>query len=258
MFTKDDLKLQLQKMGLKSTDTVLIHTSYKAVGEVEGGPEGFLDALCAYFEDGMFIVPTHTWANVNRENPVYNVSKTVPCIGLIPRTAAFRPDGIRSLHPTHSIWVHGKDAADFIANEEKAETPAPVGFAWWKLAEVGAKILMIGTKLTSNTFIHAIDEVMDMPNRITPNPWEVTIIDQQGKALSHPFHHHCGHPSNYFGNFEVPFAETGVQTYGTLGDAAVRVIDARKCMDLVCKIYQRADVDPCSDDMVFPEAWWRD
>ena len=40
MYTKEELKRQMAEMGLKSTDTVLIHISLKAVGETENGADG--------------------------------------------------------------------------------------------------------------------------------------------------------------------------------------------------------------------------
>ena len=111
IYSKEMLKEQIKAMGILPSDTVLIHTSMRAVGEVEGGADGLIDAFQDYLQDGLFLVPTHTWANVNRDNPQYDVRSAVPCIGTLPRVAAFRPDGIRSLHPTHSIWATGKNAA---------------------------------------------------------------------------------------------------------------------------------------------------
>ena len=84
MYTKEQLKAQLAQMGIKPSDNVLIHTSFKAVGPVEGGPEAFIDAFCEYLTDGMFIVPTHTWSNVSRKQPVYDVKTSVPCTPPIP------------------------------------------------------------------------------------------------------------------------------------------------------------------------------
>ena len=135
MFTKEELKEQMAQMGLVSTDTVVIHTSMKAIGDVEGGPDGLIDAFCAYLCDGLFVVPTHTWDEVTQEKPCYDVRTTVPNIGLIPRTAAFRKDGVRSLHPTHSVWAYGKEAAAFVENEENATSPTPEGFCWDRLAD---------------------------------------------------------------------------------------------------------------------------
>ena len=158
MYTKEELKRQMAEMGLKSTDTVLIHISLKAVGETENGADGIIDAFCEYLSDGLFLVPTHTWDNVNAKNPVYDVRTAVPCIGTLPKIAAKRPDGVRSLHPTHSIWACGKGAAEYVKCEACAPTPATPGGAWHRLAEVGAKILLIGVGNEKNTFIHSIEE----------------------------------------------------------------------------------------------------
>ena len=257
MYTKEQLKAQLAQMGIKPSDNVLIHTSFKAVGPVEGGPEAFIDAFCEYLTEGLFLVPTHTWSNVTRKQPVYDVKTTVPCIGLIPRTAAFRPDGVRSLHPTHSVWVHGKGAEEFIAGEELAESPAPVGFCWNRLAEIGTKILLIGVTNTNNTFIHAVDEIADLPDRLALEPWEVTVIDGNGNRITHPFRNHGRTGSDNFCNFEEPLVGLGAQTFGTLGDAQVRVVDAVKCRDVILSIYAKTDEHLCLVRRPIPEELWK-
>ena len=257
MFTKEELKRQMAAMGLKSTDTILIHTSFKAVGDVENGPDGFLDAFCEYLSDGLFLVPTHTWSNVTREQPVYRVDQTIPCIGLIPRTAAFRKDGIRSLHPTHSIWAHGKNAAEFVAGEELAETPAPVGFCWSRLADLGAKILLIGVDNHNNTFIHSIDERAGLDDRLADTPWDVTVIDWDGNRITHPFRNHGRTGSDNFVNFETPLVALGAQTFGRLGNAAVRIVDAKRCQDVILKICSRTSEHLCLTRREIPEALWK-
>ena len=73
MYNKEELKRQMAEMGLKSTDTVLIHISLKAVGETENGADGIIDAFCEYLSDGLFLVPTHTLDSVNAKNPVFDV-----------------------------------------------------------------------------------------------------------------------------------------------------------------------------------------
>ena len=37
MYTKEDLKKCMADMGLKPTDALMVHSSMKAVGEVDGG-----------------------------------------------------------------------------------------------------------------------------------------------------------------------------------------------------------------------------
>lgn len=261
MLSKDELKRQLAQMGIRPDDTVLIHTSLKAVGPVEGGADGFIDAFCEYLENGLFLVPTHTWANVNKDNPFYDVSSTVPCIGTVPKIAAFRRDGIRSLHPTHSIWAHGKDAAEYIRGEKNAQSPGPVGFCWDRLADVGAKILLIGVGHDRNTFIHSIDERAALPDRIGSEPYQVTIIDYDGNRLARPMHPHlCSKTSDvsqFYVNFEEPLIRLGAQSMGRLGNAEVRIVDATLCRDIIMRIYSRAREDIFLEFRTIPEELYK-
>lgn len=261
MFTKDQLKSQLQQMGLRSSDTVLIHTSYKAVGDVEGGIDAFLNAFCEYLSDGLFIVPTHTWADVTAAKPIYDVNRSLPCIGAVPCVAAFRKDGVRSLHPTHSVWAHGNAAAAFVRGEENAGSPAPVGFVWDRLADCGAKILLIGVTHNRNTFIHSVDERAALPDRLSPEPWPVTIIDADGNRLQRTMRNHrCSRTddvSRFYVNFDKPLTETGAQTFGKLGNADVRIVDAAACRELVLRVYSRAKEDIFTDFCEFPPELYR-
>lgn len=261
MYTKEQLMEQIRAMGIQKNDTVLIHTSMKAIGAVENGPDGVIDAFCEYLNDGLFIVPTHTWAVVGKTQPVYDVNKTVPNIGLIPRTAAFRKDGIRSLHPTHSVWAHGAGAEEYVKGEERITSPGAVGGAWERLAQVGAKILLIGVGNNRNTFIHAVDEWADIPDRLSKEPYDVTIIDYEGKEITRPcIGHSCSRSSDVsrqFVNFEKAFVELGAETFGKLGHAEVRIIDAVKCRDIVAKIYANSDRDSCIRYMEIPDCWYR-
>lgn len=259
MFNKDKIKEQLHGLGIKRDDTVIIHTSFKAVGEIDGGPEEFINAFCEYLSDGLFLVPAQTWANVTRESPVYDPQKSEPCIGLIPRTAYKRQDGIRSLHPTHSMWACGKGAKEFIAGEEHAQTPARVGGAWWKLGEVGAKILLIGVDHGRNTYIHAVDEIADLNDRLADEPWDVTVIDHNEKKITHPFRPHDASRTGSlnFNNFEKAFIYHGAQTDGYIGNAYTRVADAAKCRDVLLRIYSKTDKNLCLVRQDIPEELWK-
>ena len=260
MHTKEQLKEQLRAMGIRPDDTVMIHISLRAVGPVENGADGVIDAFKECLPEGLFLVPTHSWANVNRENPVYDVRSTPACIGVLPQVAAFRPDGIRSLHPTHSIWACGKGAAEFVAGEENCPTPGMPGFAWERLRHVGTKILLIGVGHERNTFIHAVEEVADVPDRIS-QPFDVTVIDYDGNSHTHPYsNHYCSrhpHVSEQFPNFDKAFDYHGVQKIGKLGNADVKIVDAAKCAEVVLKIWSRATEDLCIRMMDLPEELYK-
>lgn len=248
-------------MGILPTDTVLIHTSMRAIGQVEGGPEGVLDAFCEYLTEGLLLVPTHTWDDVTPDNPYYDVRTAVPNIGLIPRTAAFRKDGFRSLHPTHSMWACGADAEEFVKGEENALSPTPAGYCWDKVADRNGKILLIGVENDKNTFIHSIEERLQLPDRISSKVYDITIVDRQGREYTHPFYQqYCSKTEDislFFGIFEKPMVEMGVQNFGKFGDAVVRIVDAMGCRELLTTIYQRAKEDIFAQHIELPESLYK-
>ena len=260
MYRKEDLMAQIRAMGIVPTDTVLIHTSMRAIGQVEGGADTVIDAFREVLTQGLFLVPTHTWADVNAQQPVYDVRTTVPCIGALPRAAAFRPYGIRSLHPTHSLWASGVGAEDFLRGEENAPTPGTPGFAWDRLAERNAKILLLGVGHDKNTFIHSVEEVADIPDRLLPEPFEVTIRDREGREYRHLYAgHFCSRSSDVsrqFVNFEPALIRLGAQKTGKLGNATVRIVDARRCREILLTIFSRTEQDLCIEHMDIPESFY--
>lgn len=93
MYTKEDLKEYLKAMGLTGKETILVHSSMKSIGEVEGRADTVLDALIEYFKDGLLLLPTHTWKNINEDNPVYDPAVTPSCVGILTNLFLKRDGG---------------------------------------------------------------------------------------------------------------------------------------------------------------------
>ena len=56
MYTKDDLMRGLKEMNIDPRGTLLVHSSMKAIGPVEGGADTVLDALSEYMRDGLLVL----------------------------------------------------------------------------------------------------------------------------------------------------------------------------------------------------------
>ena len=84
MHTKESLMLDLARLGIDPRGTLFVHSSYKSIGDVEGRADTVLDALMEYMKDGLLALPTHTWNNVNLQNPVMDVLYTPVCVGILP------------------------------------------------------------------------------------------------------------------------------------------------------------------------------
>lgn len=262
MLTKHDVFKLLESFGIRRDDVVTMHSSLREVGPIEGGADGLLDALTEYLYDGLLLIPTHTWAVVNAANPHFDVRETVPNIGTLSRVAAFRKDAVRSLHPTHSMAVFGKNAREYIQGEEKSCTPAPVGGALSRLYELNGKVLLVGVGHERNTYLHSIDERLDIPNRIAEHGFPVTITDWDGNTHHNPdFHPHYTsgiriNLSEYYRNYKHALDMTGAVQYGWMGNALTYCCDCRKMTDTVLRILQRADHDVCNAIQEIPEEWY--
>ncbi|MBQ7916950.1 MAG: AAC(3) family N-acetyltransferase [Firmicutes bacterium] len=258
MITKKQLQEDLERMGIRSTDTVAIHTSLRAAGPIEGGAESFIEAFTDYLSDGLLVVPTHTWKTVNQENPVFDVRSSEPCVGIVPTIAAFHPKAVRSMHATHSVAVFGKRAAEYAANDNGVITPTPAEGCFGRLYDEKAKILLIGVGQERNTFIHAVEEIVDVPQRLT-EPFEVTLIHKDGHEEKRMIHKHynpiCAHISENFVKFDPFFAECGAVTQTKLGNAAVKLCDAVKVQEEVIRLWNLADWDLTVDLTPLPKSW---
>ncbi len=230
-YTKKILTEQLERMGCKSTDTILIHSSMKAIGQVEGGAEAVLDVWQDYFAEGLLLLPTHTWANVNAEHPIYHPLQSDSCVGLLTNLFRKRPGVVRSLHPTHSMAAYGKCAAEYVSGEEECNTPCTPGGCYDRLRQVNGKILLVGVGHERNTFIHSVEEVLNIPNRLADKPMELYIESMDGGRRKVYMRKHYNatqpHISEDFVKLNQAFLDCGVVKETAFGDAACLLCDAK-------------------------------
>lgn len=230
IYTKQDLKQQLREAGLQNTDTVLIHSSMKAIGGVDGGADTVLDAWMEYFDQGLLLLPTHTWAQMSEEHPVYDPALEESCVGMLTDLFRQRPGVVRSLHPTHSVAAYGRDAASYVAGEENCNTPCTPGGCYDRLRQVKGKILLVGVGHERNTFIHSVEEVLNVPNRLTDKPilFRVVMPDGSRKPVYMRKHYNAMQPhiSEDFVKLEQAFYDTGAAKRVKFGDADCILCDA--------------------------------
>ena len=223
MHTKESLKKQLTAMGLTGEETILIHSSMKAIGETQKGAETVLDALMEFFEKGLLLLPTHTWKTINAENPVFDVDNEPACVGILPNLFLKRHGVVRSLHPTHSMAGFGKDAESYLAGEEMHNTPCTPGGCYDRLKDIGGKILLVGVGHERNTYIHSVEEVLNVPNRLSDMPVLMKIVQHGKKPVSVYMRKHYNsqqpHISEDFVKLNRAFDECGAAVHTVFGSA---------------------------------------
>lgn len=234
MYTKCDFINQLDRAGINRTGTVLMHSSMKSIGEVEGGADTVLDALSDYMREGLLVLPTHTWSSVNAENPRFYVESSPTCVGILPELFRKRTGVFRSYHPTHSVAALGSEAALFVDGDERFDTPCHRESAWGKLLDRKATILLVGVDLRRNTFIHGIEEWVDIPGRLTDTHERLYTVLQDGTEIAVPSRRHHGLSwSEHFWKVEDILEKQGAIYKRQLGDADMWVCDAMKTTEII-------------------------
>ncbi|MEK4438847.1 AAC(3) family N-acetyltransferase [Paenibacillus sp. FSL K6-2862] len=249
MHTQQSLFEQLHQLGIDGRSTLLVHSSMKSMGEVEGGADTVLDVFTDYMKDGLLVLPTHTWSTINASNPMFHVESSPCCVGILPELFRKRPGVVRSWHPTHSVAAIGKDAVAFTKDDHLYDTPCARGSAWGKLLDRKATILLVGVDLKRNTFIHGVEEWVDIPGRLTDEHEQLYTVLPDGTEISVPSRRHCGLSwSEHFWKVDEVLQRKGAMRIGRLGGAIVRVCDAAMVEAVITEML-RANPDLFSDNL---------
>lgn len=255
MHTKRTLTENLYSIGINPQGTLLVHSSTKAIGEVDGGAETVLNACMDYLRDGLLVFPTHTWHANNNKNHIYNPATEPSCIGLLTNLFRRRKGVLRSLHPTHSVAALGKDADEFIAGEELRHTPCSRDGVYGRLYDRRAQVLFLGCTLKSNTIIHGVEEWNQVPGRLSKEPVHYQIALSAGAVIDCAMHRHDwagGDISLHYAKLREPLLRSGIAVTGLIGDAHSILCEVRPMCDFVSTLLQKdREVFADADAIVF-------
>lgn len=261
VYTKQDLMNYLHEMGLKPTDAVMIHSSMKSIGAVEGGADTVLDALMEYFAPGLLMMPTHTWAQMNPDYNVFDPKTEPACVGILPNLFMKRPGVVRSLHPTHSIAAYGPSAQAYIAAEIDVTTPCAPEGCWGRLRSIGAKVLLVGVTHARNTYIHAVEECLDVPERLAEKPADFVVLMPDGTRRQVVQYRHYNvlepHVSEHFVKLHDGYLETGAAVKVRLGDAQCLLCDCDGLYRTTERVLAH-EINCFLDRDRIPPEWWRE
>ena len=258
MHSKQSLLEQIKVLGIKPQDTLLIHSSMKAIGEVDGGADTVLDAFSEYLAPGLLVLPTHTWRQINAEYNVFDVVNEPSCVGILTNLFRQRPGVVRSWHPTHSVAALGADALEFISGEENMDSPCPRNGCWGKLYDRRAKILFLGANINRNTIIHGVEEWANIPNRVSSWYQDLKIRTPDGRMIHRPMRRHespIPDVSKNYGKLEAPLFAKNIATRGRIGDAESILVEVVPMVDLTMEFLRR-NPDLFLDNEPIPQEWY--
>jgi len=152
MYTYDDLLAGFQKIELTASKVIMVHSSYKSLGGVQGGAETVIDALLDFVgPQGTVLMPTFNFESWT-QNHYFDIQETPSRMGIITELARLRPDARRTPHPLYSFAALGQRKKEFAACDDvEAYGPDSV-FALFH--ELNGTIVSIGLHWNSTFSMH--------------------------------------------------------------------------------------------------------
>ena len=253
-YSKKQIREQLDLLGIPRGAVVIVHTSLRCVGKVEGDAEGLFDLLLEYIisKEGVLCVPTHTWDKASDGAISLDMTGYDCCLGAFSKIALSK-GGKRTENPTHSMVLFGDpEKVEALANLERSiNFPTAKKGAYAALVN-GGYVLLVGVDQSKNTFLHAADEILGTVNRHEKERYNVGIKYPTGEVKMrewHMFDESRGDVSHLFPKLETAFRYHGCIKDGFIGNAPTELCSAEGMLEVLRLIYERAGkYDPLSDD----------
>jgi aminoglycoside 3-N-acetyltransferase len=230
--TIGQIEQQLKALGVREGGVLLVHTSFRAVAPVEGGPLGLIAALeRALGPQGTLVMPTMTDGESvfdPRSTPTVNM-------GITAETFWRQASVVRSTHPGGSFAARGR-LANFICAPQALSPPhgpdSPVG----RVHALDGQVLLLGVTHSEDTTLHLAEAIAHVPYSVS----HPTVIDEAGAAKT-VMVAETDHCCRGFRITDQWLRARGAQREGKVGNA-----DARLCrsVDLVAVAVEHLAADP--------------
>ena len=244
--TVKDLVAAFREVGLDPGDSFIVHSSFRNLGGVEGGPEAVIDAMLeAIGPAGNLMLPTFNYTG-NIARPYFDPAAT-PCLtGIIPELGRKRPDAVRSIQPTHSVAVIGPDAVE-LTKDHMAFRSVGVGSPVDRLAKMAGKVLLLGVANTSSTMVHVGEEYAGVPKvSWYDKPTFADVLMPDGSIVSHEIDTSTSCSSG-FDAVEFPLRRHGEIRDGRIGGARLKLMLGQDVISRVCEmIAEKPDILLCT------------
>ena len=248
---KGEIIQKLKEVGLKSGDTVMVHTSLGKMGYVCGGAQAVIEALMEVVGDsGTIMMPTQSWKNLDPETgvhweadqkdwqlirdnwPAYDKNLTpTNTMGAVAEMFRQVPGSVRSDHPARSVCAWGR-YAEYLTKDHDLSNIFGDGSPIGRLYELDGKVLLIGTGYDKNTSLHLADVRAEYPGKHTCV--EHSVVSEAGKRVWKAYETLFvdGNDFEKIGeDFEKAYAVPGVR----IGNALVRLMYQRELVDFAVK-----------------------
>ena len=224
---------QLGGLGVAHGGVLQVHTSFRAVRPVVGGPDGLVDALLmALGPVGTLVMPSWTGDDDHLFDPA-----TTPAdkdLGVVAESFRRRPDVLRGDHPF--AWAASGPKAASIVSAAMTLPPHRADSAVGRVHDLDGQVLLLGVGHDANTSLHLAELIADVPYRLLHH---ITVL-KDGVATRIDY----GENDSCCARFALAddwLRQKGLQQEGPVGQATARLFRSR---DVVALASARLARDP--------------
>jgi aminoglycoside 3-N-acetyltransferase len=245
--TRASLRRDVEALGIREGNAVMIHSSMSKVGRLLFGPDALVGALLdAVGASGTVLAYTDWEGDYEdllddqgrvrdewREHvPPFdpNASRATRDNGVLPEFIRTTPGARRSANPGASVAALG-GRSDWFTADHPLDYGYGEGSPLAKLVEAEGKVLMVGAPLDTMTLLHHAEHLAAIPGKRlvrheTPftTPEGVLWRTLEEFDTSRPVV--CGLAEDFFGEIVGEYLATGRGCRGLVGDAASVLVEA--------------------------------
>lgn len=227
------LTLQLRALGVEPGGVLLVHTSFRAVRPVEGGPEGLIRALLtAVGREGTLAMPSWTGDGDSPFDP--RTTPAAPDLGVVADTF-WRLPGVRRSDHLQAFAAAGPRAVEILRDPLPLPPhipESPVG----RIHDLDGQVLLLGVDHDADTTVHLAELLAEVPYRV---PAYCTVLrDGVPTRIEYGENDHC---CARFRLVDGWLRARGLQREGPVGHAHARLARAR---DIVAVTVEHLARDP--------------
>ena len=172
-FGPAELLDELRRLGVQRSDAVLVHSSMAAFAGFRGSVPDVIRVLQESISwTGTLLMPTLSMSGSALDyalsGDIFDPRKTPSRVGLLTEVFRRSPKVARSVHPTHSVAAWGADGDWWLEGHHLAATPCGRGTPYARLWERDGKIVLAGVDITTMTFFHYAEEILEPQMPFSP------------------------------------------------------------------------------------------
>jgi aminoglycoside 3-N-acetyltransferase len=270
MQSRQQLANDIRKLGIEAGNTVMLHASVRAVGEIAGGPDqihlALKDVLTAegtlimyascpryYDEVGRGNLTKEQEAEILEKLPAFDplTARSARDNGTLVEFFRTYPDSRVSRHVARFV-VWGKQA-DYLISDQPWNYAFGLHSPLDRFLGLDGKILLLGSDHDAVTFLHYVEHVAEIPGKRISR-FQVPVLDE-GRRVWRDMEEfdtsdgvHANWPDRFFAKIvDAYLAATGNQG-GRVGSALSYVARARGLLDFASPIMESVAIGPRGPD----------